>query len=510
MNFGAYLKSFTKTYLIISFLILALYILLNFIGSPLVKLSFSLFLVWIILGTLTQDYQDLLPLLIIFFTMEGQGRILFNYSALSRISFDLILLILIVRGYIKNKKLIPIKKLPKVLVILIYFHFSWYVFQIFNPDNAGIFAVVGASKVYIFPFLLFFFMLQNDLKEKTLKNCQLVTIGIILFQVSLSIYQMKQGEKFLLGISPYYAATMKDRFTGVNFRPFGTTFAPGGSAPYIAYICGFLLILPYQKMYYHVLYYLSVIFSLSGMFLMQIRSAILKFLLTIITISFVNFMFTKNKLKRVSKNGLILFVVVLISSRFINFSSIIPEENIMKSTERMMELTSIDSIQSQRISYNKAINIISQKLRMAPLGLGPGRTGGAISLGMKHIKNDPIFDHKHSWAFDNLYIALAIDFGVGMVFYLGIVFFGTAYLGYKALKNYFLKRQMNLAIISSAFISCIIMLVGNWGAIALPYNPESFAFWLWMSIGLNAVYNADQKQIEEEKQKENIDEYERV
>ena len=39
-----------------------------------------------------------------------------------------------------------------------------------------------------------------------------------------------------------------------------------------------------------------------------------------------------------------------------------------------------------------------------------------------------------------------------------------------------------------------ILIIGNWGAIALPFNPESFYFWLYASIAVSVAFSREVKE----------------
>ncbi|MDC1175647.1 hypothetical protein OAT67_09625, partial [Bacteriovoracaceae bacterium] len=123
-----------------------------------------------------------------------------------------------------------------------------------------------------------------------------------------------------------------------------------------------------------------------------------------------------------------------------------------------------------------------------PIGLGPGRTGGAVSLAKSVIMKDPVYGIKSTWTFDNLFISLAIDLGWGMIFYLLIITIFPLFLIYKCIYFYFNKQKADITPILLSALTTVVLLAGDWGVIGIPYNPESFSFWFWTSIGITQIY----------------------
>jgi hypothetical protein len=54
------------------------------------------------------------------------------------------------------------KILPLPMLILIFFHFGWYLVELFNPSSINLFAAFAGTKVYIFPFFLFVYFRKNE------------------------------------------------------------------------------------------------------------------------------------------------------------------------------------------------------------------------------------------------------------------------------------------------------------------------------------------------------------
>ena len=176
---------------------------------------------------------------------QGQGRILGSYFPLHRIIFDLYLFTLALRHYIARRSIMLPNQIPTFFKLAILAHFGWYFVQFFNIESYGPLAVFVASKVYIFPFIMFFMFLEDPISQET--NDQQARyfslLWILAFQLALIFFQLGEGEQSLLKLTPYYRKPLAgDIFTGEFFRPFGTGFGPGSISVYLACSVSFLFL----------------------------------------------------------------------------------------------------------------------------------------------------------------------------------------------------------------------------------------------------------------------------
>ncbi|MCP4912847.1 MAG: hypothetical protein GY909_06990 [Oligoflexia bacterium] len=484
-----------KQYQLIYIVFVAFYVILNFIGSPTLKWNYMAIVAITIIGVVKFSWQQIILNLFFLFFIEGQGRILLGYNQISKVIFDFVIIIAIIKSYIVNKQIINLKKVPNFIYILITLHIAWYIFQIFNPDAASVFSVLGASKIYVFPFLMFFMFLINPLSPKDLERVHWVIIIATFVQVALSTFQMNLKENFLINLAPYYANIMSDRFTGYNFRPFGTTYAPGGPGVYLSYFSAFLLFSHSKKVLHKIILTVTILFSCFGLYIMQVRASLLKFVLIIAVAGLVKLLINKKNLKNTIISGIFIIGTLTATLMTVDLNKMFPDLDLTQASQRLLVFKDIDSLKGRRISFDKALNTIFRKLDHNPIGLGPGRTGGAVSLAKAKIMADPVYGIKSTWTFDNLFISLAIDLGWGMLFYTSIIIILPLYLFFKTIKFYIKGKGTEITAMALASVSLFVILVGNWGVIGIPYNPESFCFWLWCSIGLNNIYEIENTRI---------------
>jgi len=476
-------KKLSKLFIIL----FILHFILNFLGLGVLQYLYAIELMVFIAMIFLMDPTEVLPYFFPLLMIEGQGRVLWSYNAVFRIIFDVLLLLMAFRIFYSKKRIIDVKAIPNYVYLLIFFHFVWYAIQLFNPNAVGPVGVIAASKAYIVPFIIFLSFLANDgLSKKEnlakIRNLLLITLGL---ESALVIYQFGQGDTFITALHPYYATIIGDAFTGLLYRSFGTTHLPGSYAIYITLFIPLIFIDPPKKKLYILFQVIVIGLSLYAIFLSQVRSSFIKTALIISVISIGIFLRGENKFKKLVK----LLAVIGVSTVLYNSISFNIGETDDKYKSALVRFYSIfDSrtLTESREGPSKAISYILTKLEDAPLGLGPGRTGAASGLNKEAIKNDPIFGVAESWAWDNLFISLSIDFGIGMVFYMLIILLLPLKLLNHCIRA-FLNNNPIFPTLWVTSISSIIILLGNWGAIGLPYNPESFCFWFFIALGFKNV-----------------------
>jgi hypothetical protein len=97
------------------------------------------------------------------------------------------------------------------------------------------------------------------------------------------------------------------------------------------------------------------------------------------------------------------------------------------------------------------------------------------------------------WNLDNLLVSLILELGVGAIFYILALFFiifSLFSILYHCLKRNLMTPFFKISIAAS---TVLLIFIGNWGAVAIPYNPESFFFWFWTSFAYNEYNKVDGK-----------------
>jgi hypothetical protein len=155
--------------------------------------------------------------------------------------------------------------------------------------------------------------------------------------------------------------------------------------------------------------------------------------------------------------------------------------------DRVGSLTQVNKIKGSRLSTEQFLKIASQKLADNPLGLGPGLTGAAGSISKDELVGNRFINIGMTWASDNLLIALLIDFGFGAIFYILILLYIPVYFIRFLVIYYRNKIYGPYKILLVCFSSIVVIIIGNWGAVGIIYNPESFVFWLFTALGFSTI-----------------------
>lgn len=466
---------------------------LNFMGNPILKYFYLLHVVFIIIVAFSYRLEQIFPEIISLFFLEGQGRILWEYQGWSRIIFDSTLLIAAIRVFIINRKFYDRKIIPLPIIILIALHLLWYSVQFFNIYAASLFGVIGAIKIYIFPILLFLGLSLSklDSNNKNFTNLLLFFALIMILELFLNYYQLTEKQDFLYKMSSYYyTATRNGVFTGLLFRPFATTQLPGALSVFIFLTAGLLYIrnLSWKQ---SILRLAIIGFAIFNLIICQVRSALIKYLLIIGIIYLGNIIFHRLKLKKIFPLLFVLLMSVLVSqnidSRLSRLLSSADNESLSYSVDRVTSLADTGKMSGQRIDSQVFFTKIFNQISEYPLGVGPGMTGPAASINQDFLNKDPLLNKNTLWTYDNLFISLFIDLGIGAIFYIALIFTIPAYFSRMLIKYYKNKDEEKFRLLLICTSSLVVILLGNWGALGLTYNPESFIFWFFSALGFYTI-----------------------
>jgi hypothetical protein len=296
-------------------------------------------------------------------------------------------------------------------------------------------------------------------------------------------------ETMMLLISPfYYKAMSGEIFTQAAFRPFGTTQLPGAISVFIFLTSSIFLIRKNLSKIVVILTPVLISLFLITLIACQVRSAALKFGVVFLLSSFMLIYTSPQRLNLFFKFLLssIIVVPVLLYSFYPAIQTLTNQYiNLEAGMERWSGISEVRDVAAQRTGFSKAMNVAAEKLSGFPIGVGPGMTGAAGGLSEDLMSNDLVYTKATFWGYDNFYLSLIIEFGYGFVFYLGFILLVPYYLTIAFIKVLKKKDHHNARILGIGLVNIFVILAGNWGAIGLSYNPESFYFWFWAALGFN-------------------------
>lgn len=488
----------------------SLHILLNFIGTTLVSASFLFCALLAFFSVLYYDWKDTLKVLCFLALIEGQGRVLFGYNPLFRILFDLLVTLAIFKSFIKQKKFFAFQFMPKFTSVMLLLHFLWFILELFNPDGANFFASFSTAKFYILPFLLLFAHLNNPLDvtsedfQKFIRQFLLAFFALTL----LCIFQKYMGSDFLNSLSPNYSSLFKkfEHFQGSVFRPWGTSFIAGGFSIFYYLLFGLIFIYGLDKdgsgrTRARFEYLFLMIFILLGFFVLfisQVRSALLKTILVILLGFSSGFLKTKFLIRRL----ILVFVSILIvfTSSFVFIRSLPFLDTAFDldySISRFSALGDSDEVAGARFGPDEVFKIITEGVEY-PLGFGLGMTTNFLPDFQAARENRKLdINLNRFWSGDNVIVFFFLELGIGALFILLSYSSFPYYLFSLSIDAVKSRSRSDYFIIATAFVQALVIVLGNWGAASIIYNPESFFFMFWVGLGFNVFYHGQRPSVEE-------------
>lgn len=462
---------------------------LNFAGNPALKYLFLIQVLVIVFSIILYNFEQVFLEIVILMFIEGQGRILWHYAPWSRITFDVITLLSVLKIFILKKRVFDRRILPWPIIALIVLHLFWYMLQLFNVNAVSIFGAIAASKIYIYPIFLFLAVSLSNLypSNNNFKHMLYAFSLLVLLEMGLNYFQFTTKQNHLFAISTYYYKAMKDGiFVDNLFRPFATTALPGVLAVYLFLTVGFLYFFP-KNIKTTLLKWVIISLSIFTIITCQIRSALVKYMLIIVFIQ-LGVMFYK----RFSLRAIIPFftIAILIFSGGDKFFNQMPDdnnENLSYALNRATSITEISKVKDSRLNIKGFGKIIIDKITKYPLGVGPGMTGAASSINQEAIAKNPFIKKEFLWTSDNLIISFALDLGIGGIFFLSLILIIPIYFFKYLLKMYAQKDEIHYYYLLICLSTTAVIIIGNWGAVGLTYNPESFVFWLFSAIGFKVI-----------------------
>lgn len=480
---------FTKVYWLVMFLTVV-YFILNYLGSPYVLYDYIALTVVITISTACFKYEDTLVLMFVHFFIEGQGRVIFGYNPIARIMFDLIIVVFIVKYIVAHKKIFPERNFSHLLRFLILSHFIVFVLELFNVKGAGVYVNIPMIKVFILPFLVFFIMVDSpiDFNSKAFRRLVFALAILIVGNGIISAYQYTQNTPLLLSISSHYGEILRfGSFTKYTFRPYGTTYAAGGISTYLPLTLGLFFLSPIS-----IIEFILVISSCIVMLVLcQVRTAMIQYVLMLLAFAYIYVRTTKVNFK--SSFTLVVAIVAfgfIMQGTYSFLSQGVDKKFIDLTLGRFSTIFESNTYERSRLGVNDIVRVIIEKVSENPFGLGPGRTKAVTEIMGKTIDADPVYNLDYSWNFDNLWASIAIEFGLGGIFYAAIIILMPCYLFSMMISTYRRKKTQHFKIVSISFITVSIIVLANWGGVGIPYNPVSFMFWFWCAIGFQAHTNS--------------------
>ncbi len=484
-------------------------IFFNFMGSPLVKWVYLAQLVFVLLSVFFGKRENHLWVYILFSFFEGQGRVVWGYGIVFRLIFDIMLGLMVLRDLAKTKKIFDREILPNFLIFGIILHFIWWGLELFNPSGPDLFAAFATSKYYIFPFFLFFLLksmrydFSSPVTQRKLQDCVIIVYLLSLLVVVQSFFAGELIESVssnYVSLFPKYAI-----FTGYLYRPWGTSFLPGGMSAYFYCFIGLWLLYRPQVLYHQKIKKLAItnFVKYSGIFLMlyasfvsQVRSSTIKLVLIIGFYSIFKFLGSKVKAKRAVSA---IFTVVLLSLTipfFTNLNPLMENNSVLDQSLERWDGVLESGVTEHRAGIDVFLRNVEKNVQF-PFGFGLGMTQSFLpnyeARRKQHVEVSPYA----FWHLDNLIMFLFLELGLGAIFYLFILMAIIVSLFSRLFTLYRWQSMTAFGVVAASCASAFVFIISNWGGVLLPYNPDSFYFWMWVALGFSTFYHAKKSRSED-------------
>lgn len=480
------------------YLFYGVFFLMNFMGMPQLKYVYLIICGLSFLTILTSSFQGAVLSLIPFLIIEGQGRVVWGYHFSVRLVFDFFLALTMLRLFIRERRILAIDRIPKALNILIIFHMAWWTFELTNTLGAGVLPGVATSKFYLYPFLFFYAVSHSKIDLFSDRNKYLLRLifGVLLAEIALTIFQKFQGEAFLYSISPHYEALFEkyENFQGRFFRPWGTTFTPGGPSslfylalPFILYlnkqrVSGFFIGFKWVGI---ILLHISICVAL---FLCDTRSATIKYVLILMGVSCLSIYGSKLRLRKTAGVfwGAIVFGMFISLSVF-NLDKIESLVDIEYTKNRFTHLMDAKKVKRSRPGPYAQFKVVMNETEW-PLGYGPGMLTTVLPHFEARREQIKHLSPYGFWNHDSVIVHVFLELGIGGFFMATMLFIIPLYLWRFAIKLYFKEDYEAFSMVSMGAVFTSIILIGSFASANFLSNPDSFFYWLFVGASFNSYY----------------------
>jgi hypothetical protein len=329
----------------------------------------------------------------------------------------------------------------------------------------------------------------NDIKNQ--RKIMFILLNMFALAI-LTIVQEVEKEAFMEAISSNYINLFRkySLFQDYTFRPWGTSFVPGGMGIFYFMMIGFCFLLkPHiitkKQLNRYIISFLRVLTILLlfySSFIGEVRSATLKLAGILGVIVILRFLGTKYKFKKVVSLLAILSIGYFFSLRFSN-TDLIASLDIEHSIERWTSLAD-KGITNQRGGLDQALTWVGDRVD-SPLGYGLGMTTNFLPAYNTRRKNMVGKTHNDFWNMDNFFVSLFLELGVGAFIFISMLVAIIVALFSMSVRCLRMRKMSEFSVISISAATTLLVFLGNWGATGLVYNPESFFFWFWVAFGFN-------------------------
>ncbi len=414
--------------------------------------------------------------------VDGAVKVNSNYNPVLHVGQDLLLAVLMFRSAQGKEggafeKIVCTPHIVCGLVLLL-----WIFIQYLNPFGLGLLPSIAGSKLYL-SMICLFFLVYHHIPRRDLPVLLRWLLGLTVVEGAICVVEYLYGQSWMLGLHPRYREMSEQQFSGIYYRPFGTTAVPGGPSIWVmlgAPIAGYLLLKPARAYLDRVLALAYLAVGIPTLVFCQVRLAILTAFLGIL-MPFLRP--ARGFFVRLAVGALVVGLIGMLTMHYLNSSA---GSNILAklSPEQREHLLKRANSLGDRKTYAEARGgAYTETAQLADLtwfGIGLSRVGAASAVWSSRIQADPYFGARWGFA-DNLFKAMFTELGIfGLLAWLVFVFSILKNLAGKALGRF---CGLDQALIWTCGLFAFLLVASGVGNEGVLYNPVSGIFWTLLAVG---------------------------
>lgn len=440
--------------------------------------------------------EKLLALYLCYLMLEGALKIWSNYTPVSQVSSDIVLILAFLRlVHARAATLTPFRPAPEItaklnsIVNFLVLFWIWVLIQFLNPWGLGLLPSLAALKIYVVPVLVFF-IVGYFLPDEEVERLLGLIVVLAVLQSFLGLWDWRMGEGFLPAMHPRYQSAMVN-IRGYPYRPFGTTAVPGGPGVWVFHsVAAVLLLLSLDKLRKEkrrsrstaralvdlsLLVYPAMCIAL--LLVCQVRVIIVRYVLTgLLGLCLLG-------RRYVVSAGLCLAIPAMLGSVVFSTQEIstvvtnaaVSNTEIGKILARARTLQNLETYSTAR-GGGFSVKELLNRAAFTIAGAGLSRLGASSIPWGERIQADPFFSKGWGGA-DSLFIAIFSEVGLG-----GLVVYLLLML--TLMGSLLVSKGIAPKI---ALVYCLVMLGSGYATEGILYQPDAAFFWLYAGFGLRMV-----------------------
>ena len=433
-----------------------------------------------------------LLVLLAYLSIEGFLKLLSNYNRIVHVGFDIIVLslaaYLVLQAVVERRA--HLDELPYTKLIMVYA--LWMILQVLNPNSGSVVQSIASFKVHLTMVPLYFITASIFRQPRDIVKLLFGLTMIALVPYLMSLVQYALGPSSVLDLSPRFWINISYYH---DWRPFGTSAMPGGSAVICFLIVPFtvaLLATPDVRKAMKPLAILSMLLAAGTFVVSGVRQVFLGTVLTLVIMGALTALRRSGRIAvlaaMIGVLGLGAYVGVITYLRPLAREAVARDPrspDIWRERDVTDRLGSLAQSGTYRTARDNPTAIMFKRATHFPFGAGLGRTGSASGVFKEQVATDAQsarIQAEVGWS-DSFFADIIAEGGIPALIMLTWLLLGMTYRAFKLAR----RAEEPVVMYTSAAIAGMFfsLLVMSYGSQPLLSNPITAFF--WMLCGLCAA-----------------------